>query len=107
MDKEAHDFLVEMARSLDDALQRLALEEHRITSLLGEPRTEELRSYCAHEFEYHEEEAFRLNLDYLDRSLISIWNRQLRMKENRLLSGRTLMREEIYIPKEPGSTEPG
>ncbi|MDD2876563.1 MAG: hypothetical protein PHT60_07090 [Acidiphilium sp.] len=95
MNEDDQDFLREMAKSLDATLYELNAREEELLDVLGDERAEDLQSYYDRRLDPEEAEQFREMLDYDDRQMISVWNRLLRVKEQRLLVGRLLMRNII------------
>jgi len=107
MGPEDQEFIEEAARRLDATLRLLEEEEVRLTKLIGEERTQELRGFWLGEFEGVDMEEVRRGLDFDDRLLITVWNRLHRNRARRAVAGRSAMilnagREDLEIvPTKP------
>ncbi len=107
MGPDDQEFIEEAARRLDATLRQLEEEEARLTKLIGEERTRELRGFWLSEFEDMDMEEMRRGLDFDDCLLITVWNRLHRNRDRRAVAGRSAMilnagREELEVlPTKP------
>jgi hypothetical protein len=89
---EDDQFMVEMARQLDESIGKLDQREQVLVSYIGRERVEEIRELWDGTLDRSEEEELRRSLDWRDRELLWIWSRKRRAQSARTNVGQAFMK---------------
>ena len=93
MDNADIEFTYEMVKQLDQSIRKLTLDEQRISTKLGEQRSEELREYWQQELDEEDAQELKTTFDYWDKMLIFTWAHRQRVHTTRAKVGQALMKE--------------
>jgi hypothetical protein len=92
MNEADKEFLHDMVKQLDEAIQRLVIEEGQLIAKIGTERTNELMEYWRRELTSEEEVEFKKTMDYWDIQFIRILTRSKRVHNTRAEVGQIFMK---------------
>ncbi len=81
-----------LVNRLDETIRQLALEERELVRQMGDNRIDELQEFWKKDLSEEDEAAFKMAMDYWDKTVIRIWARLKRAHHTRAEVCQALMK---------------